>query len=126
MDSGRHAERLHAREMGRVDLIEVSERPAKVLDRVLAVNQLDLIKKRADRRRQVGVHVQWEARLRDLGGDAAPFGKLVRLRIGPAHEHRIVQRSVHRLPVGDVVDERVALQHFHRANLRQDVGDRLR
>ena len=112
--------------MGRIDLIEMRERPAKILDRVLAVDQLDLIEKCADRRRQVGVDVQREARLRNLVGDAAPLGELRGLRIGSAHEHRIMQRAVHGLAVGHLVDERVALQHLHRANLRQDVGDRLR
>ena len=84
MDGRVHAQLPHAREMRRVELVRVRQHPAQVLDRVLLVDRLDLIEEAVDRVRQVGVHVQRQASLGDLGRDLAPQRELLRLRIGLA------------------------------------------
>jgi hypothetical protein len=52
------SELLHALELGRVDLIYVSENPAQVLDRIFLAERLDLVEERIDRVVQLRVYVQ--------------------------------------------------------------------
>ena len=125
MDGGVHAQFPHARELRRVELIDVREHPAQVLDRVLLVDRLDLIEEAVDRVRQVGVDVQRQVILGDFGRDLAPQRQLLRLRIGLLDEHRIVQRPVDALAVEDVIDVVVALEQLHLGDARQRALDLL-
>ena len=87
----------------------------------------DLIEKGVDGAGQIGVHVQRQTGLRDLGGHPPPLREVSGSRRGGLDEHRVVQRPVQALAVGDVIDERVALPHLASArNLRQRALDLLR
>ena len=58
MHRGVHPQPLHALQLRRIRLVEVREHPAQVLDGVDLVDRLDLIEKRVDGVRQLGMNVQ--------------------------------------------------------------------
>ena len=101
-----------------VDLVDVGERPAQVLDRIFLVDRLDLVEEPVNRVVQLRVHVERQAGLGNLHRHAAPQRELFGFRIGLEREHRIVQRRVDAFPEDDVVDELVALVQLHLGDLR--------
>ena len=112
-----HPQLLHALELGRVDLVDVRQRPAQVLDRMFLVHRLDLIQERVDRAAQLRMHVQRQPGLGDRHRHLSPLLELLGLRIRLQREHRVMQRRVYAFPEEHIVDVTVALEQLHPGDL---------